>query len=95
MQKKTSELVNHRRTHRRIKSAGSIVKKQPGNERRNVGGVGCDKNDAETAPNIYEKFIWPRLGRFECHQVSTQQSPHDPQSCKDIRIIKWMVSVAL
>lgn len=59
--------------------ADSVVEEEASDEGGNVGRVAGHEDDGEAAPHVDQELVGPRLGRFEGHQVSTQQTPAYPQ----------------
>uniref|UniRef100_A0A8D8WH71 Uncharacterized protein n=1 Tax=Cacopsylla melanoneura TaxID=428564 RepID=A0A8D8WH71_9HEMI len=54
--------------------------KQSRNESSNVGCVGSHEYHGEPSPDVDEKLVGPRFGRFVLHEVTAQETPHCPQS---------------
>lgn len=56
-----------------------VLKQKRRDQSRNVGRVAGHEYDAKAAPNVDQKFVRPRFGRFEVDQSAAQQTPHRPQ----------------
>lgn len=64
------------------------MKKQSRYQRRNVSRITRDKYHRKPTPHVNKELIRPTLGRFEGHQMSTQQSPHHPQRGAHAEILR-------
>lgn len=67
------------------------MEKQTGDQSSYVGSVRCNKYNGEATPDINQKFIWPWFWRFECNQVTAQQTPHHPQCYLENSIMRRKV----
>lgn len=59
-----------------------------GEQGGNVGRVAGEEDDAETTPDVNEEFIGPRFRCLKGHQVTEQQTPHDPQGGGEAKVFR-------
>lgn len=57
----------------------SVLEQKGSDQRRDVGRVAGHEYHAESAPDVDQELVRPRLGRLEVDQSAAQQAPHGPQ----------------